>query len=431
MLFPEANGPVAIIANAGNLFPRHLARLWRGMGIDARIVTRHWETDERVLPDGTPLHVTTDSESPQQRRMYRWLELAASTLERPLMFVQRERYQLAMGSERSYRPSISPAVADALSIVRYVDELRPQFVCGQEVFSYGLATAFSRNTPRVLMPWGGDVYMYANTTSVASAAVRYALNHVELVVPGSPIATEHLHERFGVPHSRMHCGGLWALDQQRFRRAEGGDRPRVCAAFGIDPAKLIVMNVRRFFPAWGSDLALRVYLRFAAEWPMAHFLLLGGGGTDAHVAEARATIAVRGFSDRFTFLDGDRPIEEVAAAMSVADIFTSFMRELDMRPFASILEASACGAAPIIGEQPEYRAMERAGFSAALCPPDDETAAVEALRMYSSSSARREETARRNQLYLERHENGQDHARALLERIRSICDAYHRTSPRA
>jgi glycosyltransferase involved in cell wall biosynthesis len=425
-LFPASDGPVAIIGNAGNLFPRHLAALWRAMGIDARLVTRRWTTPERILPDGTPLHVTSDHETAAQRAAYGWLERGAAMVERPIAVAQRRRFERAMGTETSYRPSLSPALADAASIARFIAKMRPQFVCGQEVFSYGLATALSPKTPRVLMPWGGDVYMYANTTSLASMAVRYALNHVDLVVPGSPIAADHLHQRFGVPRERMHCGGLWALDRQLFRRATDADRCRIRRDLAIDPERLVIMNVRRFFPAWGSEIALRVYLRFAAECAGAHFVLLGGGGTDAFVRAARATIASHGLSDRFTFLDGDRPIEQVAAAMSVADIFTSFMREVDMRPFASILEASACGAAPVLGEQAEYREMERLGFTAALCPAEDESAALDALRQYASSATLREDTARRNQEYIERNEDGRQQAVGLLERIREMCDRYDR-----
>jgi glycosyltransferase involved in cell wall biosynthesis len=422
-LFPPDRGPVAIIGNAGSVFPRHLAALWRSMGIDARIVTRRWHGD-RVLADGTRVHVATDSESPRRQSAYGWIERIAEAIERPIAAAQRRRYRQAMGSESSYQPYVSPSIADAAGIARIIRTLRPQFVCGQEVFSYGLATAHSGPLPRLLMPWGGDVYMYADTTSVASAAVRYALNHLDLVVPGSPLAADHLHRRFGVPREKMHCGGLWALDRHRFARAQPAERARICARFGISPNQLIVMNVRRFFPAWGSDLALNAFVRLAAESPTMHFVMLGGGGTEPFVQEARVRIDGLGLSTRFTLFDGDRTVEEVAALMSVADVFTSFMRELDMRPLASILEASACGAAPVLGDQPEYRAMERLGFCAAICRPGDEDAAVAAVRRYAADATLREEAARRNRDYLDEHENGYQQAVGLLERVRAICDRY-------
>jgi glycosyltransferase involved in cell wall biosynthesis len=308
--------------------------------------------------------------------------------------------------------------------------MRPQFVCGQEVFAYGLATAFSRKVPRLLMPWGGDVYMYADTTTLASAVVRYALTHVDLVVPGSTLAREYLHDRFGVPMERMHCGGLWALDRSRFRRASDALRTEICARHGISPTALIVMNVRRFFPAWGADLAFEAFIRFAREHATVHFVMLGGNGTEALVSRARTVIAREGLSGRFTMFEGDLPLEECAALMAVSDICVSLMRERDMRPFASILEAVACGAVPILGDQEEYRLMEREGFQAIFCPPGDEDAVIGALRSYTASDALRDETSRRNFRYLDMHENGREQAIDLLRRVRSICETYSRDGTR-
>jgi glycosyltransferase involved in cell wall biosynthesis len=393
------------------------------MGIDAQIVTRRWSGD-RILQDAIPVRVTSDTETKIRRGAYGWLERAAWQVESRVAAYQASRYSAAMGSETSYRPFLSPCLADAIGISRYVREMRPQFVCGQEVFAYGLATAFSWNVPRLLMPWGGDVYMYSETTSVAFAGVRHALRHVDLVVPGSPLARDHLHRRFGVSNDHMHCGGLWALDRKRFQPASETARLGVCARFGIDPSALVVMNVRRFFPAWGSDLAFGAFVRFAKEHASAHFVLLGGSGTEAFVAAARDVLGREGLSGRFTLFDGDIALEDCAALMSITDIFVSLMREQDMRPLASILEAAACGGAPIIGDQPEYRAMERQGFSGTLCAPGDVEPVVEALRRYAASPAVRAQTARRNLAYLDEHENGRQQAVDLLRLVRSICDRY-------
>ena len=64
--------PAVIIGNPASIFPRHLASLWRSLGLDPVIVTRHW-SGERVLPDGTPILASADAESPGQRRAYRAL----------------------------------------------------------------------------------------------------------------------------------------------------------------------------------------------------------------------------------------------------------------------------------------------------------------------------------------------------------------------
>jgi glycosyltransferase involved in cell wall biosynthesis len=422
-LFPPERGPVFVVGNAASVFTRHLASLWRSIGIDARLVTRRWDGD-RVVAGDVPVLVATDTESTARRRIGHWVERAVSPFEARLAVLQKERYARAMGSETSYRPFVSPWLADAVSISALVRAMRPQFICGQEVFAYGLATAFSWNTPRILMPWGGDIYMYSGTTTLAFAAVRHALRHVDLVVPGSPLALDYLHERFGVSRKRMHVGGLWALDRQRFRRAGPEERLRICARFGIDPGALVVMNIRRFFPAWGSDSVLRAFVRFAAEHSRSHFVLLGGAGTEPFMTRARRTLADKGLADRFTLFDGDIPLEDCALLMSIADVSVSLMREWDMRPLASILEAAASGNALILGDQPEYRAMTPLGFASILCPPGDDEAVVGALRRYGVNGELRAQSAMRNQAYLDEHEDGRKQAIALLRRVRAVCDAY-------
>ena len=421
--FPPNRGPVLVIGNAGSVFPRHLAALWRSMGLDARIVTRRW-TGERELPGGIPVIAAEDAESARQRALYAGIERAAWFIESRLTSWQGDRYRRAMGSETTYRPYLSPWIADALSISRVVRAMRPQFVCGQEVFAYGLATAFCRGIPRLLMPWGGDIHMYCNTSSIASGSVRYALTHVDLVVPGSPLTKKYLHERFGVAMDRMHCGGLWALDRARFNRQARASREATCHRFGIDPGRLIVMNIRRFFPAWGSDLALSAFVRFARENPSPHFVMLGGAGTEPHVTEARRLLHEQSLTNRFTLFDGEIPLEDCAALMSAADIVVSLMRERDMRPLSSILEAAACGGAPILSDQEEYRAMESLGFRALFCAAGDEEAVMAALRQYADDPSLRRVTAEANEAYLEAHENGQRQATDLLRRVRLMCDGH-------
>jgi len=250
--------PAVIIGNPASIFPRHLASLWRSLGLDPVIVTRHW-SGERVLLDGTPVLASADAESPNQRRAYRALERLLEAFEARLHVLQKRRYASAMGLETHYKPRASPAIVDALSISRFTRTLRPQLVCGQEVFAYGLAASLCRGCPRLVMPWGGDVYMYAETTSLAFALVKYALRHVDLVVAGSPLAASHLQARFGVPPERLHCGGLWALDRERFRRATPDENQRTRAQYGIRPDDLVIkINELREITDWQVPIYVKI-----------------------------------------------------------------------------------------------------------------------------------------------------------------------------
>src|SRR5262245_42065165 len=101
--FPAERGPVLVIGNAGSVFTRHLASLWRSFGIDARLLTRRWY-GERTVGDRVPVVVATDREGRVRGAAYHWLEWGISQFESRLVAIQRERYASAMGSETSYRP---------------------------------------------------------------------------------------------------------------------------------------------------------------------------------------------------------------------------------------------------------------------------------------------------------------------------------------
>src|SRR5262245_52051478 len=124
--FPVERGPVLVIGNAGSIFTRHLASLWRSFGIDARLLTRRWH-GERTVGDGIPVVVATDREGPVRSAAYQWLEWGISQFESRLVAIQGERYTAAMGSETCYRPFVSPAIGDAMGLAHVVRTMRPQF----------------------------------------------------------------------------------------------------------------------------------------------------------------------------------------------------------------------------------------------------------------------------------------------------------------
>src|SRR5262249_11918377 len=153
------------------------------------------------------------------------------------------------------------------------------------------------------------------------------------------------------------------------RRADDEQRPVVCARWKIDPKATIVLNPRRFRPDWGAFVALDAFFQLALENVDTHFIMFGGLHTEQFTEKARAEIAKRGLSARFTILDGEAPLDTCAELMSISDVFVSLLGRGDMRS-ASVLQAAAAGAAPIVSDNDEYREMQRLGFAALLVKPN-------------------------------------------------------------
>jgi glycosyltransferase involved in cell wall biosynthesis len=265
------------------------------------------------------------------------------------------------------------------------------------------------------MPWGGDVFHFGETSSVAFEMVRWALNEVDLVVPNGMVVARKVVSRFGVPAERVKSVS-WGINRRLFRRAPEEDRRAFCARHGVDPASLIIVNARRFAPYWGSDLALAAFLRLAKEDATLHFFALGGLGTESFVAEARKHISTEGLNHRIRIFDGHIPDGVVQELISVADIFTSLVHPHDARSY-SILEGAAAGATPVLSDVTEYREMERLGFRALFIERLDAEAVAFAVRRAIQDPAMRAEIAAANQQYLEEHEDNERNMLRLLDLI--------------
>jgi glycosyltransferase involved in cell wall biosynthesis len=420
------SGPVVIIGDPNSLFPRHLASYWRSLGMDVVIVTHSWE-GERSLSDGTEILSSAERETRPMRGGLKLLRVILRWVEKAVLTLGKARYRKAMGlgGKKDYHPSFVDPLVNGISIARFVRSLHPRFVFGQEVFAYGFATALCHGFPQIIMPWGGDIYRYAETSFIAFAMVKYALRQADLICPSSVVAAWHIRERYRVPEAKIHAVS-WGVDRNMFRRANEDQRRRVCERFGIDPRAMIFMNVRRFQPAWGCDTALEAFIQFAQENPSSHFVMLGGAGSASLVHDAHKQLIERGLEYRFTLFEDDIPLADCAELMSVSDVFVSLARTRDMRS-ASVLQAASAGGGAILGEQAEYREMERLGFRALFVNPKDADSVLNALRSYASDAELWKKTVAQNREYLAEYEDHHQQMARLLNLIDEVCQSYSRS----
>jgi glycosyltransferase involved in cell wall biosynthesis len=394
--------------------------------MDVVIVTHSWE-GEKSLSDGTRILSSAERETPPMRGVLKLLRVILRWIEKAVLKLGKARYRKAMGlgEKKDYHPSFVDPLVNGISIARFVRSLHPRFVFGQEVFAYGFATVLCRGFPQMIMPWGGDIYRYAETSFIAFAMVKYALQQADLICPSSVVAARHIWERYRVPEAKIHAVS-WGVDRNMFRRANEDQRKRICKRFGIDPRAMIFMNVRRFQPAWGCDTALEAFIQFAQENPSSHFVMLGGAGSASLVHAAHKQLVERGLEHRFTLFEDDIPLADCAELMSVSDVFVSLARTRDMRS-ASVLQAASAGGGAILGEQAEYREMERLGFRALFVNPEDTDSVLNALRLYASDAELWGKTVAQNQEYLAEYEDHHQQMARLLNLIDEVCQSYSRS----
>jgi glycosyltransferase involved in cell wall biosynthesis len=411
------------LAAANSIFPRQLAGFWRGKGIRTALVTRDLgDSDSQRAFD---LVRARSDIMPRGGRGWLRARLiqASQALERALLVPFRNSYHRRTGRPRSegWNPWFVGPLFDSGPLARAASSLDPLFVFGHEVTSYGPAVARCRGAAKVLFPWGGDVFLYARTSPFLWLLARSALRAADLVLPSSTTAARHIVDRFRVPAHRVRPVS-WGVDRSMFRRATPPERARTLAKLGLPPAATVVLNVRQFHPLWGCFVALEAFLALAPDHPDVRFVMLGGVGSEPHVREARRRIAAAGHAGRFVILDGRVPLVTVAELMAVADISSSLMSAADMRS-ASVLQATAAGAVPVVTNTDEHREMARQGFAARLVDAIDRASVERAIAGLLAAPEAVVAMRQANDLYIARHEDQSLQLERMWQLIRETCES--------
>ena len=417
----HADGPAVMLGESTSFFPAQLATYWTSKGIEVVLVTNRPDAAE-ALPNGTPIVRSREYQTRSTRAVSGGVLHPVLRHAERLVPLFKKRFTRLTGVSADtelWLPNFAEFVIAAWPAVRAVRAQRPRFVFGHEVTTYGLPTALCRGVPRVLFPWGGDVFTYAESSPFHFALTQYCLRAVDLIVPSSTTAARHICERFKVSPDKVNAIS-WGVDRKKFKRAEGERRKLICAKWKIDPNATIVLNPRRFRPDWGAFVSLDAFLQIASENSATHFILFGGQDTEKFTVQARMRIDEKDLSSRFTVLEGETSLDVCAELMSISDVFVSLLGRGDMRS-ASVLQAAAAGAAPIVSDNVEYREMERLGFRALFVNPESIEQVVDALRTYLKDPLKTREVAAHNDRYLAQHEDYATQMDQMLQLIENLC----------
>lgn len=365
-------GVGAIIADPSSLFCRILLDEFEKRGQPTVLLNR-W----RYWPEGgAPKQVTTkELEGTLGGRAASALSAAGEFL---LRHTATANVQEDLDREAEAKlPPLGPILADAVSIGLAVRKLKPKFVFGQDVLLSGPAVAACTGTTRILMPFGGDIFHYSEISRSIKRLVGLSLRRADLVVPSASSSADRLRNDFHVPPSKVWPIG-WGVDAKLFRPRPEEERRALRARYGIAEDALVVINLRRMQPLWGSDVIADAFLQLASTRPDFHGIVMSGLGDAAHVHELRARFESAGLSGRGTFFDQDVPLAEYADLLALSDLGVSAMRVVDMRSW-SILQAAASGVVPLLVDQPEYQAMTSDGLQAVFFRDVDAGQIVDAV----------------------------------------------------
>lgn len=404
---------ILVIGDPASVFIQTPVRYWRDRGVDVAILTARWAGPAAVngdLPVLAAEAVAPASVARTAAALFPLIDaINTDSLRRD---PDRVAAALAAWGHTAVPPSLTAPLNDALLIAAAVEILKPDAVFGHEAFAYGLATAICGAPRRTLFAWGADVLQYAAISDLAFTMVRQALHGVRYVLTNSAGMEDALHERFGLPRSSIaHIS--YGVDRGQFAPASRSRAAAIRAKHGIPVNARIVMNARRFLPHWGSEAAWAAMAMVAEPNPDVHLVLLGGSGSATGLARVRREASERGLLGRMTIMDGDIPLAAVAEMMSIAEIAVSLVGSLEPVSW-SVLQAAACGAALVIGDQRSYQDECARGLTALRVPAASASRAAIAIRKLLDDPASSLDSAAANDRFVKRHHDHDVHLTRLL-----------------
>lgn len=173
------------------------------------------------------------------------------------------------------------------------------------------------------------------------------------------------------------------VDRTLHTPLKAAEREAAREKLGLRSEDLLICTAVRLLPHKRVDLLIRAFLAIAPQHPSAR-LWIAGEGEQAQELEALARSSPH--ENRVRLL-GPVKSRRVARIFQAADIFA--LLSLWEGLSNSLLEAMACGLPPVVTDVSGMADLVRHDVSGLLVPPDDESAARQALSCLLESAERR------------------------------------------
>jgi glycosyltransferase involved in cell wall biosynthesis len=270
-------------------------------------------------------------------------------------------------------------------------------------FSYFAARATSR--PLVVTAWGSDVYRTAEQDVETVRQLCQGLQSARFITCDSLDQRSQLSRFPGVDEAKVHVV-QWGVDVRMFH--PGPPNPSLLTALGL-AGRRVVLSARKLFPIYNQETIIAAFLLVRRRVPDAVLLMKDYHSDPNYVHGLQRLIDENGLQDSVLTL-GAVPYEQVADLYRLASVSVSM-------PFSdgtsmSVLEAMACGSAPIVSDLPSLREWIREGWNGHLVAPNDKEVLAERIVNLLEDTKLRETFATRNlEIIRERADQAENMAR--------------------
>ncbi|MCX7766593.1 MAG: glycosyltransferase, partial [Candidatus Sumerlaeia bacterium] len=303
--------------------------------------------------------------------------------------------------------------------------LQPDIIHGIEIMGYGLATVWSGlKVPKILTPWGNDIFDWPRRSRLARWIVRTALNHADIITTNMVNLAEFLAQEFNVNPAKVRCFS-WGVDTEIFHTGYLTEVQQLREKLQIPPEAMIVISVRQMQSYWGIEHIVRSaeVVKQQASRPV-YFIFLRGTGTAEYEQQMKTLAKELGIVEHTRFISEYLSPREMAILLNLADVFVS-VPKTDLLSI-SVLEGMACGCVPILADLPAYRPRIQDGVNGFLLSEVSPTAIAEKILYVLQHPEVKQRFAEKNIELINIHDNWHKNASLMLELYTEAVEKYKR-----
>jgi glycosyltransferase involved in cell wall biosynthesis len=245
--------------------------------------------------------------------------------------------------------------------VSLLDQLRPDLVHAGPVQSCGFMTAIADFHPFMIMSWGSDVLVDAETDDLSRWMTRYALQRSDMLLCDCDAVRSKVQDLVPYANDRV-VQFPWGIDLQEFRPGKNSlglrERPGWQDAF-------IVLSTRSWEPIYRIDMLVSAFAAAYVQNPKLRLILLGNGSM---APEINRLIQAHKLND-VVLRPGRTSQADMPQYFRAADLYLSCTASDGTS--ISLLEAMATGLPAVVTDGPGNREWVVPGEHGWLAPGED------------------------------------------------------------
>lgn len=286
----------------------------------------------------------------------------------------------------------------AQTVRRLVHEIRPDVLHAHQVASAGWLGAAAGYHPLLVTSWGSDLLLGTRRSMVQRQLARWVLGRADYVTCVSQPLAEAA-QALGAPAYKVEVVH-WGVDTELFHPGNASAALSMTRERGAAQSPL-VLSIRGLRPIYNPLVIAQAIPAVLARRPDARFIVRTYSVDTDLLAEFQRILAAGNATHAVEY------VGDLADDAAIADLYRQAavvvsIPSSDGTP-QSVLEAMACGAAPVMSDLPSLREWLRPDVEGLFVPVGDVAALAEAIvRLLGDDALRRSVQAAAVRLVQER-----------------------------